>query len=453
MTGQSRAPVSAVAAALRLEDLAVDPYPHLAELRSQGAAVWAPALDMWVVTGYDDTVSVLRDPERFTNDSPKSLIQATFGRQMLSVEGEEQKRYKQACLAPFTGKASREVWPPRVDRLCGELLEARERAAGGGAVEVDLMADYAAPIALETMGIVVGLPSGDLPRVRAWYEVFARSLANFEGDAELHRAGQEAAAAMREYLAEKLDGQQPAGGAESGTLLEVLSGPGGTLARSEALANLLIVLFGGIETTESMIGNALHYLQSEPGLLEAVLDSRNEGEAAFLAAVEDVMEESLRYDPAVQTLTRHTTVAVYIGGVEIGAGETVQCMVGGANRDPAVFERPDRFEPGRANVRKHLAFGLGNHFCLGAQLARAETRSALRTLLERWPGVELDRAASLPPHGHEFRKPGRLVVRPHSTESRPKRITVRRRSGLSELSQTASHSPDPSADGSSSSVG
>lgn len=411
MTAQSRAPGSAVAASLGLEDLAVDPYPHLAELRSQGAAVWAPNLDTWVVAGYDETVSVLRDPERFTNDSPKSLIQATFGRQMLSVEGEEQKRHKQACLAPFTGKASREVWQPRVDRLCGELLEARERAAGGGAVEVDLMADYAAPIALETMGIVVGLPSGDLPRVRAWYEVFARSLANFEGDAELHRAGQEAAAAMREYLAEKLDGRQPAGGAESGTLLEVLSGPGGTLARSEALANLLIVLFGGIETTESMIGNALHYLLSEPGLLAATLDCRTEGEAAFLAAVEDVMEESLRYDPAVQTLTRHTTATVRIGGVEIAAGETVQCMVGGANRDPAVFEDPERFKPGRANVRKHLAFGLGNHFCLGAQLARAETRSALRTLLERWPGVEFDRASSLPPYGHEFRKPGRLVVR------------------------------------------
>ncbi len=403
--------MSAVAAALRLEDLAVDPYPHLAELRSRGAAVWAPNLGMWVVAGYDDAVSVLRDPARFTNDSPKSLIQATFGRQMLSVEGEEQKRHKQACLAPFTGKASRDVWQPRVDRLCGELLEAREKATEGGTVEVDLMADYAAPIALETMGIVVGLPSEDLARVRAWYEVLARSLANFEGDADVHRAGQEAAAAMREYLAERLDGQRPAGETGHGTLLEVLSGPGGTLARSEVLANLLIVLFGGIETTESMIGNALHYLLSEPGLLTATLDSRNQGEAAFLAAIEDVMEESLRYDPAVQTLTRHTTSAVRIGGTEIAAGQTVQCMIGGANRDPAVFERSDRFEPGRANVRKHLAFGLGNHFCLGAQLARAETRSALRALLERWPRVELDRASSSPPYGHEFRKPGRLVLR------------------------------------------
>ena len=435
--------MSPVVASLRLEDLAVDPYPHLAELRSQGAAVWAPNLGMWVVAGYDDAVSVLRDPARFTNDSPKSLIQTTFGRQMLSVEGEEQRRHKQACLAPFTGKASREVWQPRVDRLCAELLRSREEAAQSGAVEVDLMADYAVPIALETMGIVVGLPSGDLPRVRAWYEVLARSLANFEGDADVHRAGQDAAAAMREYLAEKLDGSRGARAAETGcagapagirreapgsgssdtaagdaghgTLLEVLSGPGGTLARTEVLANLLIVLFGGIETTESMIGNALYYLLSEPGLLAATLDSRNEGEAAFLDAVEEVMEESLRYDPAVQTLTRHTTSAVRIGVTEIAAGETVQCMIGGANRDPAVFERPDRFEPGRANVRKHLAFGLGNHFCLGAQLARAETRSALRALLERWPGVELNHESSSPPYGHEFRKPGRLVVRQRLT--------------------------------------
>ena len=332
------------------------------------------------------------------------------------------------------------MWQPSVDRLCVDLLRSREEAAPSRAVEVDLMADYAAPIARETMGIVVGLPSEDLARVRAWYEVLARSLANFEGDVDIHRAGQGAAAAMREYLAEKLDRQRPgvraaeagcagapagirreapasgssdalAGETGHGTLLEVLSGPGGTLARSEVLANLLIVLFGGIETTESMIGNALHYLLSEPGLLTATLDSRNQSEAAFLAAIEDVMEESLRYDPAVQTLTRHTTEAVRIAGTEIAAGQTVQCMIGGANRDPAVFERPDRFEPGRANVRKHLAFGLGNHFCLGAQLARAETRSALRLLLERWPGVELNHEFSSPPYGHEFRKPGRLVVR------------------------------------------
>ncbi len=412
--------MSAVAASLRFEDLAVDPYPHLAELRAQGPAVWAPHLDMWIVAGYDDAVSVLRDPERFTNDSPKSLIQATFGRQMLSVEGEEQKRLKQACLAPFTGRASREVWQPRVDRLCLELLEARGGPSSAGAIRADLMADYAAPIALETMGIVVGLPSDDLPRVRAWYDVFARSLANFDGDARIHRAGQEAAAAMREYLAEKLDERQSSGEKGDGTLIDVLSGPGGTLARSEALANLLIVLFGGIETTESMIGNALHYLLREPGLLDATLDRRSEGEAAFLAAVEDVMEESLRYDPAVQTLTRHATEAVRIGGAKIAAGETVQCMVGGANRDPAVFEDPERFKTGRANVRKHLAFGLGNHFCLGAQLARAETRSALRTLLERWPGVDLDPASSLPPYGHEFRKPGRLVVRRANSWQRPR---------------------------------
>ena len=341
MTGQSRAPGPAAAASLRLEDLAVDPYPRLAELRSQGAAVWAPNLGMWVVAGYDDTVSVLRDPERFTNDSPKSLIQATFGRQMLSVEGEEQKRYKQACLAPFAGKASREVWQPRVDRLCGELLKAAERPAAGGAVEVDLMADYAAPIALETMGIVVGLPSGDLPRVRAWYEVFARSLANFEGDVELHRAGQEAAAAMREYLAEKLDEQRPAGETESGTLIEVLSGPGGTLGRSEALANLLIVLFGGIETTESMIGNALYYLLTEPGLPggHARLSRRGGGRLPHGGRRRDGRSPCAT-TRRFRRSRGHTTAAVRIGGAESAAGETVQCMVGGANRDPAVFERP-----------------------------------------------------------------------------------------------------------------
>ena len=447
--------MSAVAASLRLEDLAVDPYPHLAELRSRGAAVWAPNLGMWVVAGYDDAVSVLRDPARFTNDSPKSLIQATFGRQMLSVEGEEQKRHKQACLAPFTGKASREVWQPRVDRLCAGLLPSREEAAPSGAVEVDLMADYAAPIALETMGIVVGLPSGDLPRVRAWYEVLARSLANFEGDADVHRAGQEAAAAMREYLAERLDRQRPAGETGDGTLLEVLSGPGGTLTRAEVLANLLIVLFGGIETTESMIGNALHYLLSEPGLLAATLDSRNQGEAAFLAAIEDVMEESLRYDPAVQTLTRHTTD----GRPHRRHGDRRR-----PNR--AVHDRRRQSRPSCLRTSRPLrarpgeraeAPGVRSREPLLPRSAASPCRDQIGVtgtagaLAWRRAGPSVLVAAIRTRVPEARTPPGAAAA--HLTASRPKRITVRRRSGLSELSQTASHLPDSLADGSSSSVG
>jgi cytochrome P450 len=412
---------------LTFDDLAIDPYPWFDDLRSFGGGVWAPNLSMWLVTGYDDVVTVLRHPQ-LTNDSPDSLIQSTFGRQMLSVEGEEQKRYKQACLAPFTGKAARDLWQPQVTQLCQRLLDriGADSARAGG--PIDLMTAYAAPIALETMGIVIGLPSQDLRRIRSWYEVFARSLANFEGDEQVHRDGQQAAAAMRSYLGEQIDRRARHRSPEpAATLIDGLAASSTPLDRGEILSNLLIVLFGGIETTESMIGNALWYLLTEPGQLQTTL----EGLAAvdepplenqqFLERIEALMEESLRYEPAVQTLTRHATVDMELLGQQIRRGATVQCMVGGANRDPEVFEQPHRFHVERRNNRKHLAFGLGSHFCLGAQLARAETRAAIAVLLAGFPELALQPQGSLPPYGHEFRKPGRVLVelRPESRKAGP----------------------------------
>ena len=138
------------------------------------------------------------------------------------------------------------------------------------------------------------------------------------------------------------------------------------------IANLLIILFGGIETTESAICNAIWAALSHPGVTRLTVDDRRE--------VDDMVEESLRWDAAVQSCTRFTTEPVEIRGVSIPAHETVQCMLGAANRDPAHFEDPDRFDPGRPNARDHLSFGAGRHFCLGATLARIEAREALASV-------------------------------------------------------------------------
>ena len=117
----------------------------------------------------------------------------------------------------------------------------------------------------------------------------------------------------------------------------------------------------------------------------------------------------MRWEPAVQTCTRHATGDTMVGGVAIPAGDTVQCMIGGSNRDPALFEDPDRYDIRRANADQHVSFGTGRHFCLGAALARLEARVALGTLLERFPGVTL--APGAPgPAGAEFRKPPSLPV-------------------------------------------
>jgi cytochrome P450 len=125
--------------------------------------------------------------------------------------------------------------------------------------------------------------------------------------------------------------------------------------------------------------------------------------------IPQVIEETMRWLSPVQSATRHVTERFEWQGVEFATGDTVNCMLGAANRDPAIFADPDRFDLKRANSRRHLGFATGAHACLGSQLAKAEARIALEVLLAL-PGLRLDREASEPPTGYEFRQPRRLTV-------------------------------------------
>jgi len=174
------------------------------------------------------------------------------------------------------------------------------------------------------------------------------------------------------------------------------------LSDDEIVANALIILFGGIETTESMILNALWALLIHPDQFQQVMADRMLLPAAI--------EESLRWEPAVQTCTRTARTRAVIRGVTINEGDAVQCMLGAANRDPDHFTDPDAFDIHRSNAAEHLSFGYGRHFCLGAELARVEAQIGLDLLFDRLPDLSLKEARTVPPQGHEFRKPPALWV-------------------------------------------
>ena len=353
---------------------------------------WVEPSRMWFITRHADVVEVLRDPVRFTTDSAGSTIRDTFGSQMLSAEGEEQRRYKTASAGPFTTRAVRDRAGPAVEAIVARLLD---NVASDGSAE--LRASLAAPLALETVAVVLGIPDRYHPAIRGWYDAFAAALANFTWDPELRRRGHEAVAEFRRALSPLLATPASAPG-----LLGVLAAADPRiLSDDEILRNALIILFGGIETTEATILNAAWALLTHPDALAQV--------RADPELLGPAIEEAMRWEPAVQTCTRHATADTLVGGIAITAGDTVQCMIGGANRDPALFEDPDRFDLRRANADQHVSFGSGRHFCLGAALARLETRTALAALLERFPGLALDPAAP-PPAGAEFRKPPSLPV-------------------------------------------
>lgn len=380
---------------LSLDALDANPYPVFHRLRAEHPVMWVEPLKMWFVTRHDDVVEVLRDPARFTTDAPGSTIRDTFGSQMLSADGDDQRRFKSACAAPFNTRAVREGAAALVDARVAQLLDAM--APGGRA---ELRGALAGPLSLYTVATVLGIPERHHGAIRAWYDAFAESLANFAWDPEVRRRGHEAVAEFKGVVGPLL----PALAREApGSLLGALAAHApAQLSEDEILGNALIILFGGIETTEAMILNAVWAILAHPAAHAMV--------RAQPGRLADAIEEATRWESAVQSCTRHATEAVVLRGVSIPAGDTVQCLLGAANRDPAVFPEPDRFDPDRPNLSAHLAFGSGRHFCLGAALARAEALAAISALLARWPGLRLEDQARDAPRGAEFRKPPQLHV-------------------------------------------
>ncbi|MGH7696563.1 MAG: cytochrome P450 [Gemmatimonadaceae bacterium] len=381
-----------------IESLARDPYPTLHRLRREEpvARAKSEAGPMWLVTRRDDVLEILRDSENYSTDHPSSPIRDTFGAQMLSAEGEAQRRYKSACAPPFNRRAVEVDARPIVAARVSELLAALPPNEA-----VDLRASVAGPLALAVVADIIGIPEEMHSKIREWYDAFAESLATLDHSSIARTQGRNSAAAFRGAISELI---APISEEAQGSLIShlVTLAPPARLSDEELLSNTLIVLFGGIETTEAAMLNALWALLTHDEARSAVARDDQVLDAAI--------EESLRWEPAVQTCTRYVTREVTLRGVTIGVGEVVQCMIGAANRDPSHFADPDRFDITRSNSVDHLSFGFGRHYCLGAALARLEIRLTIRSLLERWPHVRLHAERDSSPRGHEFRKPPALWV-------------------------------------------
>jgi cytochrome P450 len=173
-------------------------------------------------------------------------------------------------------------------------------------------------------------------------------------------------------------------------------------AAFEVTSNAAVMMFGGIETSEGMTTTLFWHLLSNPEQLAAVAADRSLGANA--------VDESLRLEPAAGRVDRYATADVELAGASIRRGDLVIVSLTAANRDPATFADPDKFDISRPNARAHLAFAQGPHACVGSHLARLETQAALDAALDGWPGMEMDPGAT-PPTGVIFRKPRSLPVR------------------------------------------
>jgi cytochrome P450 len=387
-------------AAVTMRDLDTRMHPVLRRLRVSEPVSWLPVLGGWLVTRRDLALRVLRDSRTFTVDDPRFSTARVVGPSMLSLDGAEHKRHRDPFAEAFR-LAAVQARLEHVAEAEAERLVAGFAAAG----EAELRRSLAGPLAVAVVADVLGLDQTDPKVILAWYDEIVGAVSALAGrSGEGHEpgsaAGGSAAGGSAAFGELSADLRAAIARAHGDSLLSAVTGPGGLLD-GEVVSNAAVLMFGGIETTEGMICNAVLHLLDHPAQLGEV--------AADPGLAENAIEESLRLEPAAAVVDRYATADVTLTGAAIRLGDLVTVSLAGAGRDPAFFPDPDRFDLHRANARQNLAFAHGPHYCLGAHLARLETRAAVAALL-RLPGLRLDATRRLAPRGVVFRKPPALHV-------------------------------------------
>ncbi|MGW0394690.1 cytochrome P450 family protein [Streptomyces sp. NPDC003042] len=359
-----------------------DPYPVYAKLREQGPVHHVRTPDdeeIWLVVGYDACRTAFTDP-RLSRDWRRSgdIGQIINTEQdhpalahMLMSDPPDHTRLRRLVAREFTARRI-EALAPRIQQIADELLDAmdaNEERRG------DLVDAFAFPLPMTVICELLGVPALDRDAFRNWSsEMVARTSPEAQAAAY---------AAMPRYLIGLIEAKRAEPGDDLlSAMIHAVDDGGDRLSPDELIGMSILLLIAGHETTVNMIGNGMRALFAHP---DQLADLR-----ADLGLLDGAIEEMLRYDGPVETCTERLALEdVEMGAVVIPAGSTVLIAMAGADRDPARFANPDRFDIHR-DARGHIAFGHGLHHCLGAPLARMEGRIALRSLLERFPNLTAD---------------------------------------------------------------
>jgi cytochrome P450 len=365
-----------------LPEFHANPYPFYRALREEDPVHQSP-LGLWVLTRYDDAVMVLRDP-RFGREGMAKLMEARLGltqdasrsRDMLSQDPPDHTRLRGLVSRAFTPRVV-EVMRPHIQEIVDALLDRVE-----GAHAMDVIEDLAYPLPVTVICEMLGVPAGDQDVFKHWSTDIARSLdaAVLPAGSDAIPRGRDARIALAEYFRGLIATRRKNPKADLLSALIAAEEEGNKLSEGELVSTCMLLLIAGHETTVNLIGNGLLALLQHPDQMRAL---RNDP-----ALIQTAVEELLRFDGPVQRTGRMTTTDVEIGGKHVAKDSVVVSVIGAANRDPAHFSDPDCLDISRKENR-HIAFGFGIHFCLGAPLARIEGQIALGALVRRLPGLKL----------------------------------------------------------------
>ncbi len=360
-----------------LPELRTDPYPAYRALRENDPVHYSETVRSWVLSRHADVSAFFLDPDRLLSDRTKakkwrgparSPMHATF-----QSDPPEHTRLRSLVSKAFTPRVI-DGMRERAQQVTTDLLDSMADRDG-----VDIVGEFAYPLPMTIIAEIIGVPAAD-------HDLFHRTgRLMAEQTDHAYKGGLSAGAEMGAYLHSMvaLRNREPADDLMT-HLTEIGDGTDG-LSEAEIVTSLVSLLFAGHETTVNLIANGTLALLRAPEQLARVRDDHS--------VVRTSVEELLRFESPAQIISRTAGEDLELHGRRIEAGDTVIGLLGAANRDPEVFKDPDRLDVGRVS-NPHLSFGLGTHFCLGAQLTRLEARIAIPALLRRFPNIRLadDRA-------------------------------------------------------------
>jgi len=366
-------------------EVLANPYPLYHRLRSEDPVHWDRFLHTWVVTRYADVVTVLQyfsavrtpTPEQLTALGLSSLapLAEVLVRQMLFMDPPAHGRIRGLAAKAFTPRRV-ETLRSHIQDIADSLLNAVQARGHMNVIE-----DLAYPLPAIVTAEMLGLPTSDWKQLTQWSADFAEALGNLQHDPDhAPRVLLSLGEACEYFRAEAREHREHPREDLISALLTAEQ-DGDSLSEEEVVANSIMLMTGGQETTTNLIGNGLLTLLRRPDQLEKL--------RADHSLIPSAIEELLRYESPIQYTSRLAPDNVQMGGKTIRKGQAVFAMMGAANRDPERFPDPDRLDICRQDNR-HLAFAWAAHFCFGAPLARLEGEIAFETILQRMPNLRLE---------------------------------------------------------------
>jgi pimeloyl-[acyl-carrier protein] synthase len=371
-------------------EVLANPYPLYRTLREQDPVHWDPFLHAWVVTRYADVITVLH---RFVADrtpTPEQLsamgcsglnpIAQVMVKQMLFMDGAAHTRLRTLAAGAFSTR--------RVELMRAHIQDIADGLIDGLAERgnVDLISEFAEPLPAIVTAELLGVPTRDYPQLKEWSSIFAEMLGNFQHNPDRSARVLRAVNDMTMYFRAAIRQlqRQPREGLVHSLMTAEIDGE--RLTEEEVIANSIVTMVGGQETTTNLIGNGMLTLLRHPEEMRRLHQEP--------ALIQPAVEELLRYESPSQHTARLAPADLVMGGKEIKKRQAVIAVMAAGNRDPERFPDPDRLDLARQDNR-HLAFGWAAHFCFGAPLARMEGQIAFATLLRRLPQLDLVQGAAL----------------------------------------------------------